>query len=98
MDVAILCLVAIVVHVQHLIKIETSNSLCDTFHPRERLLLPKPTRLLMDPQAQDDNELEATEYHQYTHEMFFQSLSLPSSQSGSFALTNNSAISEGTKV
>ena len=34
----------------------------------------------MDPQAQDDSEPEDTEYHQYTHEMVFQSLSLPRSE------------------
>ena len=68
-------------------------------HPRKRSPLTKPTRLLMDPQPQDDNEPEAIEYRHYTHEIFFQSLSLPRSedrQSGSFALTNISNISEGT--
>ena len=68
-------------------------------HPRKRSFLTKRTRLLMDPKPQDDNEPEAIEYRHYTHQMFFQSLSLPRSedgQSGLFALTNNSNISEGT--
>ena len=48
-DVDILCLVAIVIHV-HLKKMET-NIHCVTLlpNPRERLLLTKPTILLMDP-------------------------------------------------
>ena len=53
----------------------------------------------MDPQPQDGNEPEAIEYRHYTHEIFFQSLSLPRSedrQSESFDLTDNSNISEGT--
>ena len=62
-------------------------------HPRKRSLFTKPTRL---PQSQDDSELEAIEYRHYTHEIFFQSLSLPEDrQSESFALTDNSNISEG---
>ena len=68
-------------------------------HPRKRSPLTKPARLLMDPQSQDDSELEAIEYRHYTHDIFFQSLSSPRSedrQSESFALTDNSNISEGT--
>ena len=69
-DVDILCLVAIVIHV-HLKKMKTNiHRVTLLSHPRERLLLTKPTILLMDPQAQDDSESEDTEYHQYTRDVF----------------------------
>ena len=42
-----------------------------------------------------DNEPEATEYHQYTHEVISQSLRFGSSQSGFVILTNHSENAEG---
>ena len=50
----------------------------------------------MDPQPQDDNEPEAIEYRHYTHEIFFQSLSLPRSEDRQSESLNTSIISEGT--
>lgn len=47
-----------------LLKMEASNSLCKTSSPdRKRSVLTKPTRLLMDPQSQDDWPLSAVSTH-----------------------------------
>ena len=50
---------------------------------------------------QDDSEPEPIEFHHYTHEVFFQSLARPrseSSQSGFVILTNHSDITEGNNT
>ena len=50
---------------------------------------------------QDDREPDALEFHHYTHEVFFQSLARPrseSSQSGFVILTNHSDIAEGNNT